>query len=115
MHKVFGVVLLCHFTQCLDQHWINNIAGMNCTSYLTKEQHNRTSGSIERLISTINDTILVRSKCLQCPPWYLLNANTCQKGNYHWGVIDVQNKTNQPFLLPFYCMTTSETPHSTEM
>ena len=108
MKKAVGVVVfLCHFIQCLDQHWVNNIAGMNCTSYLTKEQHNRISGSTERLISTINDTVLVRSKPLQCPPWYLLKGNTCDSGYYYDDVVQFQPRTGQPLLLPFYCMTTS--------
>ena len=47
MKKAIGIVVfLCHFTQCLDQHWVNNFVGMNCTPYLTKEQHNRTSGRL---------------------------------------------------------------------
>ena len=104
MKKVVGVVVfLCHFIQCLDQHWVNNIAGMNRTSYLTKEQHNRTSGS--RL--TINDTDLVRSKPLQCPPWYLLKGNTCDSGYYYDDAVQCQPRTGQPLLLHFYCMTTS--------
>ena len=108
MKKAVGVVvLLCHFTQCLDQHWVNNIAGMNCTSYLTKEQHNRTSGKTDRLFSTINDTVLVRSKPLHCPPWYLLKGNTCDSGYYYDDVVQFQPRTGQPLLLPFYCMTTS--------
>ena len=101
---VFGAVFLSLFTtwsSSLDYNWVSSIDGTNCTSYLTKEQHNRTSGTTDRLISTINDTVL-------CPPWYLLMGNTCQRGNNHWGMIHFQNKTNQPFLLPFYCMTTSE-------
>ena len=108
MKKAVGVVvLLCHFTQCLDQHWVNNIAGMNCTSYLTKEQHNRTSGNTDRLFYIINYTVLVRSKPFHCPPWYLLKGNTCDSGYHYDDVVQFQPRTGQPLLLPFYCMTTS--------
>ena len=101
---VVSCALLTLFTtwsSSLDQHWVFSIDGTNCTSYLTKEQHNRTFGSTDTLFSTSNDTVL-------CPPWYLLKGNTCQRGNDRLGMIRFSSKTNQPFLLPFYCMTTSE-------
>ena len=101
---VVGAVFLSLFTtwsSSLDYNWVSSIDGTNCTSYLTKDQHNRTCGSTDRLISTINNTVL-------CPPWYLLKKNACRRGNDHQGMIHFQNKTNQPLLLPFYCMTTSE-------
>ena len=101
---VVGGVFLTLFTtwsSSLDYNWVSSIDGTNCTSYLTKEQHNRTFGSTDRLFFTSNDTVL-------CPPWYLLKGNTCQRGNDHCGMIRFLSKTNQPFLLPFYCMTTSE-------
>ena len=101
---VVGAVFLSLFTtwsSSLDYNWVSSIDGTNCTSYLTKQQHNRTSGTIDRLTSTIIYTVL-------CPPWYLLKGNACRRGNDHWGVIRFQNITNQPLLLPFYCMTTSE-------
>ena len=101
---VVGGVFLTLFTtwSCsLDPHWVLSINGKNCTSYLTKEQQNRTFGSTDRLFFTSNDTVL-------CPPWYLLKGNTCQSGNEHFGMIHFLKNTNQPLLLPFYCMTTSE-------
>ena len=101
---VVGGVFLTLFTtwsSSLDNNWVSSIDGTDCTSYLTKEQHNRTFGSTDRLFFTSNDTFL-------CPPWYLLKGNACQRGNDHWGMIRFLNKTNQPLMLPFYCMTTSE-------
>ena len=101
---VVGAVFLTLFTtwsSSLDNNWVSSIDGTNCTSYLTKEQHNRTFGSSDRPFSTINNTVL-------CPPWYLLKGDTCQRGNDRRGMIRFSSKTNQPFLLPFYCMTTSE-------
>ena len=108
---VIGVVFLSLFTtwsSSLDYNWLLSIDGTNCTQFLTKEQHNRTSGSTDMLIYTINDTVLVSSKPLQCPPWYLLKGNTCHKGNYYDNVVYFQPGTNQPLLLPYFCMTTSE-------
>ena len=103
---VIDVVFLSLFTtwsSSLDRNWLLSIDGTNCTHFLTKEQHNRTSGSTNRLFSTIND----RSKPLKCPPWYLLKGNTCQKGNDYDNMVYFQPGTNQSLLLPFYCMTTS--------
>ena len=108
---VIGVVFLSLFTtwsSSLEHNWLLSIDGTNCTHFLTKEQHNRTSGSTDRLTSTINDTVLGRSKPLQCPPWYFLKGSTCQKGNNYDDVVYFQPGTNQPLLLAYYCMTTSE-------
>ena len=88
---VLCAVFLSLFTtwsSSLDQHWISSIDGANCTPYLTKEQH--------------------YNKSLQCPPWYRFDGNTCQKGKSYKNVVYFQPGTNQPHLLPFYCMTTSE-------
>ena len=97
MKKVVGVVVfLCHFTQCLDQHWVNNIAGMNRTSYLTKEQHNRTSGS--RL--TINDTEANHSSVHLgiCSRETLVIQDTTMM---------MQCSVNQGLASPFCCISTA--------
>ena len=102
MKGAFSLSVYCFVlfypVHCLDHHWVDYVAGMNCTSLLSSDQINSTSAKCK----TWNPTS-------QCPPWYCPSQdNLCQSGDTLRSVIFFQDRTNQPHLLPFYCMTTSQ-------
>ena len=111
MKVVIFTVLLClllSMSYSLDSTWISSIAGMNCSSYLNKQHQDVTTENSVTHISTSNASVSSSNKVLQCQPWYLLKEGTCQQGDSFMNVLYFQSGMDQPQLLPFYCMTTSQ-------
>jgi hypothetical protein len=104
MRKVIcAIAFCCLFTspgRCLDQARVNSVRGSNCTSYIYKQRKSGGNGSIT---SNVNQS-------LQCPPWQLPSHNVCKWEETYHQVLSIQPGTQQTLLLPFYCMTTSESP-----
>ena len=111
MKVVIVTTLLClllNLSYGLDSNWISSIAGMNCSSYLNKQHQDVTTESSGTQFSTSNASVSSSNKVLQCQPWYLHKEGTCQQGNSYMNVLHFQPGTDQPLLLPFYCITTSQ-------
>ena len=99
MRKVICAVIyycLIHSGLCLDQKLVYSVAGNNCTSFIYRQRR----GDFESNVGV--------NQSLQCPPWQLPSSsnNVCDIGEKYYDVLHFQRGTNQPQLLPFYCMTT---------
>ena len=95
--SVYGTLLFCS-VYCFDHDWVDYVAGMNCSSYLSNDRINST-----------NTNCKASSPISQCPPWYCPSQDhLCKAGDPLKSVVFYQQRTSQPHLLPFYCMTTSQ-------
>ena len=88
----------------LDQHWVDSVAGQNCSSFL----HIPLSSHFpdKKYESQISDYY---SPSNGCPPWYYYSSNHCIFGDNLDRVLKDDMHLMQTSIQHFYCMTVSNT------
>ena len=103
MRIVIVLIMVCQ-ASALDQHWVDSVAGQNCSSFLHTPLLSHFPD--KKYESQISDYY---SPSNGCPPWYHHSSNQCIFGDNLDRVLKDDTYLMQTSIQHFYCMTVSNT------